>query len=506
MDRPLNTNTRSKPLIEVKDLVKDFPGTRALDHIDFVIHSGEIHALCGENGAGKSVFVKILSGEHRPTQGTILLEGQEYVPSSPADAERRGIVRVAQEPALVPELTVAENTFLGHLPKKPLTGVDWKRLHEEAEKVYARLGISIDTHVKAGGVSVAHQQVVCIAAALVHDAQLLILDEPTSTITEVETQALFRVMRKLRDEGVAVLFITHRLEEVFQIADRVSIFRDGQFMGNMPIGEATRDKVVRLMVGRDVLVQKLVGDGQGQRKILELQRLSLRGQYSDISLSLHCGEILTLAGLTGSGRTPIAQTIFGALTPDSGQIFVDGSAVELRSPRDAIRMGIGLAPEDRKQDAVAQSLSVKANLCVLKLEELSQMGFVRTGEERELAETMVKKLSIHTAGIENAAGNLSGGNQQKVVLGRWLAQEPRILIVDEPTRGIDVGAKAEIHRLLRGLASNGMAILMISSELPEILSVSDRVIVLHEGRITGEYTHEEVTEEKVVANASGVVS
>lgn len=496
--------TNSDSLATVTGLVKDFPGTRALDHVDFALGRGEIHALCGENGAGKSVFVKILSGEYHADEGQILFDGLPYKPSTPAAAERIGIVRVAQEPALVPGLSVAENTYLGHLPRKRSGLVEWKQLARDAAAQFERLGIPIDVHAKANSLSVAQQQVVCIAAALVHDAKLLILDEPTSTITEVETRALFRIMKTLKEADVSILFISHRLEEVFQISDVVTVFRDGQNMGTSPTGDVSRDEIVRRMVGRDVLVQKLSGDTSPGEEVLAVRNLTKAGFYEDISFELHQGEVLTLAGLTGSGRTSVAQTLFGVMQPDTGQILLDGKQITIASPTEAIRLGIGLAPEDRKLDALALSLSVRQNLTVLLLDQLSTYAWMRRADENQAAREMVRQVDVRTSGVNQSVGNLSGGNQQKVVLGRWLLKNPRILIVDEPTRGIDVGAKSEIHKLMRRLAAGGMAIIMISSELPEVLSVSDRVIVLHEGRVTGRHTHAHVTEEKIVANASGV--
>ena len=429
--------------------------------------------------------------------------GRPYSPRSPSAAESLGVVRVAQEPATVPSLSVAENTYLGHLPRSRGV-VDWPRLFRLADASYQRLNIPIDVRAPAAGLSMAQQQLVVIAAALVHEARLLIMDEPTSTITEHETEALFRIMRHLRDTGVAILFISHRLEEVFTIADRVTVMRDGRVVTTLDVAAADPARLVKSMVGRNLSGNRLASKRPPGEPVLEARAIRRAGAFEDISFTLHAGEIVGLTGFVGAGRTEVARALFGADRLDGGLILIDGQPIVLRSPIDGIRLGIGLVPEDRRSDALALNLSVLSNLSLLALRLLSRFGSVRPRAERGLVARLSAELEICPSDPTVEASALSGGNQQKVVIGRWLARRPRVLLLDEPTRGIDVGAKAEVHRLIRALADDGMAVLMISSELPEVLRVPDRLLVMREGRLLAEFRQAEATEEAVIRAASGL--
>jgi ABC-type sugar transport system ATPase subunit len=499
------TPVRDTSLLEIRGLSKQFGPTRALDDVSVTLRAGEIRALLGENGAGKSTLVKIISGEYPYRDGSISLDGEPYRPRSPVEAEKRGIVRVAQEPSTVPDLTVAENTFLGHLQHRRGV-IRWGRLQADARALYDRLGIPIDISARAASLSLAQQQLVAIASALVHDARLLIMDEPTSTISETETRALFVLLRQLRDSGVSILFISHRLHEVFELAEQVTVMRDGRVVGERVATHTSPAELVSLMVGRGLERPAPRSEGSLGPPVLEVRNLSRRGAFRGVSFEIAPGEIVGVAGLTGSGRSELARAIFGAEPAESGSVLVGGKPVTLKTPRDAIAAGIGYVPEDRKLDGLALSLPVRVNVSVLRLKSISRFGFVRRGVERLLATRLVEQLDVRPRNPEARARTLSGGNQQKVVIGRWLAESLRILLMDEPTRGVDVGAKAEIHKLMRALAEEGMAILMISSEMDEIIAVPDRVIVMHEGVVTGEFSREAVTEEAIVSAASGLAS
>ena len=501
-----------QPLLRMEGISKQFPGVQALKSVSLEVYPGECLALVGENGAGKSTLMKILSGVYEPDEGHILLEGRPVTLSNPHQAQQLGISIIYQEFNLFPNLTVEENIFIGREPSA--SGfVRWSSLRQAATELLGRLGVQLDPAAVVRDLSVAQQQMVEIAKALSYNSRIVIMDEPTSALTEAEVAALLDIIRGLKAQGLGIIFISHRLEEVFAISDRITVLRDGQNVGDLITAQATPEQVVQLMVGRRLedLFQK--EDSQvSERPVLEVRGLSRTGTrrdpsaivLKDISFQVRAGEIVGLAGLVGSGRTELVRAIFGADHYDSGEILIDGQPVTIRSPQDAIRLGIGLVPEDRKQQALVLELAVRENISLAALSRICRGGFVRLAEERRLAQSFVNALQIRTPGLEQKVRNLSGGNQQKVVLAKWLALEPKILLVDEPTRGVDIGAKAEVHHLLSQLAQRCVAILMISSELPEILGMSDRVLVMRRGMIAGELSRAEATQEKIMALATGL--
>jgi inositol transport system ATP-binding protein len=495
------------PLLKVSSISRRFPGVQALDGVSLEVMAGEVHGLLGENGAGKSTLLKILSGADRPDAGTIEYMGQTLRLDSPHHGQSLGIVTIYQEVSLFPSLSVAENIFIGRQPGRARL-IDWRRMREQCRALTDRLGLALDPAQPVSTLSVAEQQMVEIARALSMDSRLIIMDEPTSALSDTEVRRLFQIINDLKAQGIGIVFVTHRLEEVPEICDRVTVLRDGRKVGEGAVGELDTGAIIRMMVGRDV--DKLFkrrerrAPGKVALAVHGLTRLgggsdAHRAVLDDISFSLRAGEILGLAGLVGAGRTDLARAIFGADPIDRGRIEIDGKPAAIASPVDAIGHGIGLLPEDRKQQALFLNLAVRTNFSIAALGKLLRWKlFVSDSEELRLMERYRKSLNIRMAGPEQVVANVSGGNQQKVVLARWLALEPKVLIVDEPTRGIDVAAKAEVHQLLDEMAAGGMAIIVISSELPEILAVSDRIITMREGAITGEIAGDEGTEEKLM--------
>jgi len=501
-----------QPLLQMIGIDKQFPGVHALEVVSLVAYPAECMALLGENGAGKSTLVKILSGVYPADAGTILIDGAEVHPHSPHHAQSLGVSIIYQEFNLFPNLSVEENIFIGREPNNA-GFVQRRTLQTEAQAILDQLGVDLDPRSIVRNLSVAQQQMVEIAKALSLNAKIVIMDEPTSALSDTEVRALFRIITGLKEQGLAVIFISHRLEEIFEICDRITVLRDGCKAGDLVTRESSPEEVVQLMVGRSVedLYSKSESTESGQ-SVMTVRGLSRRGTASDasrvvlndISLELRAGEILGLSGLVGSGRTELARALFGADPFDSGEILIDGQPVRIHSPQDAIDNGIALVPEDRKLQALVLLLTLRENVSLPSLSRLSRFGFVRRDQERELAAKYIDTLSIRTPSQNQKVMNLSGGNQQKVVLAKWLAREPRILIVDEPTRGIDIGAKAEVHELLTTLADSGVAVLMISSELPEILHMSDRIAVMREGRIAGELSRAEATQERIMELSTGV--
>lgn len=494
-------------LLNVSGVTKEFPGVLALKNVSLSVAKGEVHGLLGENGAGKSTLIKILSGAYKPDSGIIEFNGQTVRVENPHHAQKLGIVTIYQEFNLVPSLTIAENVFIGREPGAQ-GFVNWTKLRESTRELLDRLGIALDPMTLVRDLSVAEQQMVEIARALSMQSQLIIMDEPSSALSETEVRRLFDLIRELRSQGISVIFVTHRLEEVMQICDRITVLRDGRNVGSASVKDITTADIIRMMVGRsmDELFQRTGASRHGDA-VLRVRNLSRTGNsqdphamvLQDINFEVHAGEILGIAGLVGAGRTELARAIFGADPFASGIIEIEGRPVRIRSPRDAIRHGIGLVPEDRKQQALFLALAVRENTSMASLDRLLRWGlFVRRNDEDRLMEQYREALNIRMSSPEQKVANLSGGNQQKVVIARWLALKPKVLIVDEPTRGIDVAAKAEVHMLLNELAHSGIAVVMISSELPEILGMSDRIITLREGRLTGEVTRAEATEEKLM--------
>lgn len=498
----------SEALLTVSGLTKRFPGVIALGGVSLNVGHGEVHALLGENGAGKSTLLKILSGAQQPDDGTIHFDGRQVRIANPQAAQEYGIVTIYQEFNLVPQLTIAENVFIGREPQRgPF--IDWRKMMRDTRVLLDRIGLPLDPGRTVRTLSVAEQQMVEIARALSMRSRVIIMDEPTSALSENEVTKLLTIVRDLRADGLSIIFVTHRLDEVMAVCDRFTVLRDGQNAGAGAVCDVTVDEIIRLMVGRDVDAlfarRDSEPDASGE-EALRVEHLSRKGDgrdphavvLDDISLSVRRGEILGIAGLVGAGRTELARAIFGADPIDVGKIFVGGKQVRIRAPHNAIKLGIGLAPEDRKQQALFLALAIKANISMATLDRLSTGFFVNEKAELAQVEEFRKALNIRMASPEQRVVLLSGGNQQKVVLARWLALRPRILIVDEPTRGIDVAAKAEVHQLLYDMARSGIAVIAISSELPEILTISDRIVTMRAGRINGEILRRDATEEKLM--------
>jgi rhamnose transport system ATP-binding protein len=462
---------------------------------------GEVHALVGENGAGKSTLVKILAGVHQPDSGTIWLDGEETTIHGPAQSRALGLAVVHQEPRLFPDLTVAENVFIGHAPRGTF-GVDWGAMRRDAKAIFDGLGVRMDVGAVVRGLSMADQQLIEIAKALSFDARVLILDEPTASLSAHEVERLFAIVRQTRDRGVAVLFVSHRLEEVFDLCDRATVFRDGRHVITAATSALTTADLVRHMVGRTVSLFPKVESSIGE-VLLEVRHLSRETTFRDVSFSVRAGEIVGMAGLVGAGRTEVARVLFGIDRPADGEVLLDGRPVTFDSPSAAMRAGIAYVPEDRHQDGLVLDFSIASNVSLPILPRLFPGLFVRGPAERITASRYVDQLQIRTTGVGQQVAALSGGNQQKVVLAKWLATEPRILILDEPTRGIDIGAKVEVHRIISELAASGLGILLISSDLPEVLAMSDRILVMHEGLITAEIERADASEERVMFAATG---
>jgi ABC-type sugar transport system ATPase subunit len=489
--------TEVSPVFRLEGVTKRFGGVVAVEDVAFDLQPGEVHALVGENGAGKSTLMKIVDGLYGPDEGTLEVGGEAASFSSPREAEASGIAMIPQELDLFPELSVAENLFVGR--KRPRTGwggLDWETMRGEARKRLDDLGVGLDA------TSVAEQQIVAIARALVGEAQAVIMDEPTSSLTERETRQLFGIIEDLTAEGVGVVYISHRLEEIFEISDRITVLRDGHHIKTAPATELDAEELVRLMVGRPLNELFTRSQSSPGETVLEVRGLTRDGEFEGVDLALRRGEILGLAGLVGAGRTELAQSIFGIRHPDSGGIFVDGKEARIHSPQTAMERGIFLVPEERRSQGLILPFSIKNNITLSILDRISRLGFV-SRSERGIADRFMGELSIRGAEVSAPVNRLSGGNQQKVVVAKSLAREPNVLLLDEPTRGVDVGAKSEIYRLMDDLAKEGKAILLISSELEEVLSMADRVVVMREGRISGEFSRREATQESVMTAATG---
>jgi ABC-type sugar transport system ATPase subunit len=495
----------TEPILEAEHIDKRFPGVHALDDVSLSVLPGEIHAVIGENGAGKSTLMKILAGAYTPDQGTIRVDGQQVTIDSPRGAQLLGISTIYQELNLVDALSVGENIFLGDLPTKSSTDwqVDWPAVWRRSSELLERVGSRDNPRTLVRNLSVAQKQMVEIARALARNVRVLILDEPTSSLTERETEKLFEIIALLRSRGVGIIYISHRLGEVFRIAERVTVLRDGKLVGTLPIEEASEDLLVRMMVGRDLSRLFTQAHPPDAPVRLAVRGLSRRGVLHDVSFSVRGGEIVGLAGLVGAGRTELARCLFGADRIDSGEIVLDGAPVSIRTPGHAVDLGIALVPEDRKLQALILGMGVRENMSLPVLDRLGSPLVPSRSQERALVGSYIKSLSIRTPHMEQRVAALSGGNQQKVVIARWLATKPKVLILDEPTRGIDVGAKAEVHALIARLAEQGVAILMISSELPEILGMSHRILVMRGGRIVADIPREAASEESIMAAATG---
>ena len=475
------------PILEMRGITKRFPGVLALDHVDLTVYPGQVLALVGENGAGKSTLMKVLSGVHQMDEGEILMEGKSVKIENPLASQLMGISIIYQELSVLDNMNIAENIFLGREKRSGKVFVDKKAMHAEARRLLDEVGLDMDTHTMAGELSTAQKQMIEVAKALSFNSKIIIMDEPTSSLTETETDILFGIIRKLREKGVAIVFISHKLAEIFAITDEVAILRDGVSAGRMVTEGCTENDIIKAMVGRDVddLYAKQaapIGD-----VVLEVKNLSTKGFLKDINFQLRAGEILGFAGLVGAGRSEVMRAVFGIDPKETGEVYIKGKKTDIKTPRDAMLQGMGFVPEDRKLQGLVLGMSVGRNTTLAALKSVAnKAGFINHKQEKEMADKFVKALEVKTPSNEQLVKNLSGGNQQKVVIAKWLANNPDILILDEPTRGIDVGAKKEIHQLMSDLANQGVAIIMISSELPEVLGMSDRVVVMHEGRIKGE--------------------
>jgi rhamnose transport system ATP-binding protein len=490
------------PRISLAGISKRFAATAALTDVSLDLLPGEVHALVGENGAGKSTLVKILAGVHQPDAGEIRLDGTAIQITGPAHSRSLGIAVVHQEPRLFPDLTVAENVFIGHAPSGPLGSIDWRGMRRAAQALFAELDVQFDVGAPVRGLSMADQQLIEIAKALSVEASVLVLDEPTASLSAHEVERLFTIVRRLRDRGVAILFVSHRLDEVFALCDRATVFRDGRHVVTAATAGLTTADLIRHMVGRTVSLFPKVDNPIGD-VLLEVRRLTRVGVFRDISFAVRAGEILGLAGLVGAGRTEVARVLFGIDRRDSGEVLLDGKPVDYSSPSAAMNGGIAYLPEDRHQEGLVLDFSIAHNVSLPILPRLFPRLLVRESAEREVAREHTAQFNVRMTGVDQEVGALSGGNQQKVVLAKWLASGPRVLILDEPTRGIDIGAKVEVHRLIAELAARGLAIILISSDLPEVLAMSDRIVVLHEGRLTAEIAKAEATSERVMFAATG---
>ncbi|GAA1885818.1 sugar ABC transporter ATP-binding protein [Streptomyces durmitorensis] len=492
-------------VLSVASLTKTFPGVRALDAVDFTARSGEVHALIGENGAGKSTLIKVLTGVYAPDTGNLTFNNRQVAFATPLEAQHAGISTIYQEVNLVPLMSVARNLFLGREPRGRLGLIDFRRMHREANEALRRLGITVDVRRPLRELGVGTQQMVALARAVSVDAQVVIMDEPTSSLEPREVQTLFGVIRMLRDRGIAVIYVSHRLEELYEVCDTVTVLRDGKLVHTGPIAKLDRLHLVSLMLGREVGevreegATKFSGDhAPDTRPILQADNLTMRHHLHDVSVEIRPGEVVGLGGLLGSGRSETAKAIAGALAPDSGRVAIAGETIRTGSPPAAIRAGISLLPEDRKAEGIVPGLSVRENIALAALPRLSRFGLVDESAIDAIVDTFMKRLRIKASGPHQKVGELSGGNQQKVLLARWLAMNPKVLLLDEPTRGIDIGAKAEVQKLIDELANDGLAVLLISSDMEELIEGSDRVIVLKDGTVIEELTGPQVTEDALM--------
>ena len=493
----------SERVVEMRNITKTFPGMKALDNVSFTIRSGEIHALMGENGAGKSTLMRILSGEETATNGSIYINGQKVDISDPVKARSMGISLIHQEIALIPELTVAQNIFFGKEPRAVIPFfVNKKKMIHDAQDVIDRLGLNIDVKKKVSSLTVSEQQMIEIAKSLESNAWLIIMDEPTSSLTEREKDKLFEIAEKLRKRNMSIVYISHRMQEIFHICDKITILRDGKLVGTEVIGDVSENKIISMMIGREL---NNIFDRQPLelgKPLLEVRNLSKRGVFKDISFTIREHEVMGFAGLVGAGRTEIARCICGLDTPDSGEIFINGRKISVKEPSDALKQGIAYVPEDRKRDGFVPLMSICENVSMSSYQKISRAGVINNSEQKNLVNTYIKQLRIKTTSMKKNVVELSGGNQQKVSLANRLAVNPSILILDEPTRGIDIGAKAEIHQLIAEIARKNVAIMLISSEMPELIGCADSIAVLREGTMTGLLNHEEATQASIMSYAA----
>ena len=494
-----NTTPNKAPYLEMKGITKRFPGVLALDDVDFSVELGKVIALVGENGAGKSTLMKILAGVYEKDQGEIFIEGNLVDIQDPLSARNLGVRVIYQELMDIGNMDIAENIFIGREKRKGIF-VDKNAMHEEAKGLLKRVALNVDTRTQVAKLSIAQRQMLEVAKALSLDAKVIIMDEPTSSLTETETKVLFGIIQRLKEDNVAVIFISHRMEEIVHISDEVAVLRDGKMVGKLAKEEIEEQRIINMMVGREISDIFAKEDAEITDIALEVKDLNT-DFLKDINFHVRKGEVLGFAGLVGAGRSEVMRAVFGIDKKESGQIYIHGEKVEIKSTVDALKHGMGLVPENRKEEGLVLGMAVKENISLASLKKLSQFNFINKKQEAKLADDYIKSFQIRTPSQEQLVQNLSGGNQQKVVISKWMAMEPDILILDEPTRGIDVGAKKEIHLLMSRLAKQGVAVIMISSELPEIIGMSDRIVVMHEGRIKGEITQENASQENIMKMA-----
>lgn len=490
--------------VRMEKISKDFPGVKALEDVSLTINAGEIHAIVGENGAGKSTLIKILMGVYQKTSGEIYIEGKKVDISDPIASRKLGLSAVYQDVTIAKHLTVAENFFLGRIPRTKLGLVRWRYMNEQTQKVLDELNINVNSHSMVYRLSVAQQEMVVIAKKFFDKSRLIIFDEPTALLANEEVDQLFRIIRKLKEGGAAIIYISHRLEEIFELCEMVTVLKDGKWVDTLPVAKTNEDELVSKMVGRNIADMYSIKHFEMGETVLEVKNLTKKGSFENINFELHKGELLGFFGLVGSGRTEIMRAIFGADQYDSGEILVHGALCSIKSPTDAIKYGIGLLPEDRKTQGLTLQTSVKENINLASYNKVSTAGFINLGKEKQRSAEYVNKLRIVTPGIYQKVVNLSGGNQQKVVISKWLCKDSSIFIFDEPTVGIDVGAKTEIYKLLQALLKAGNAVIMISSYLPEVMGIADNIIIISEGRQTGIISRNEFGDEKLLKMASGI--
>lgn len=495
----------NKNTLRMTNISKSFAGVHALRGVQLELHSGEVHALLGENGAGKSTLVKVITGVHQPDTGEIYLNDRRIHLGDPREAAAQGISAIYQELSIFPDLDIAENIFVGRRPTLVSGLVDWRKIYREAEQLLSSLGVRLNLKTKARYLSIAQQQMIEIARALSVNARILVMDEPTSALTLNEVADLFLIVRRLRETGTAILFISHRLEELFEIADKVTVLRDGGYVDTRAMDDVTQEDLIRMMVGRTIKDLFPKKDVEAGEVVLRVKNLTRKGIFKNVSFELRKGEILGIAGLVGAGRTEVSQAIFGVAPADEGTIEIEGQSVRITNPGQAMQHGLALVPEDRQQHGLVLPMDITENVTLPILSHFSSRGRLIMKGARQAAYEASSRLEVKATTVWQKARELSGGNQQKVVLAKWLSTNPRILILDEPTRGIDIGTKAAVHRLMSELAAQGIAILMISSELPEILGMSDRILVMHEGRVTGLFSRSEATQEKIMLAATQAV-
>lgn len=492
-------------LLDIKDLEKTFPGVRALKGVNLSVNKGEVHALMGENGAGKSTLIKVLTGIYQKDDGVILFDGEEINAKTPIEANEKGISTIYQELNLVLFQTVYENLFLGREPRTKFGNIDRKKMITEAERILKDLGINIDVTRSLNTYSTAVQQMVAIARAISINTKLVIMDEPTSSLDAQEVKILFGIIRQLKNQGISVIFISHKLDEIFEICDRLTVFKDGEYIGDYNIKELDQFKLISLMVGRDAVKLERKKEGyrfKDEKEIISIKNVKQGMRINGIDIDIKQGEVVGLAGLLGSGRTELAQILFGINSMDDGEIFWYENPAKINTPTDAIKKGMGFCTEDRKTEGIIPHLSVRENITIALLPKISKFGFVNVKEQNEIVKTYIERLKIKTPTPEQAICNLSGGNQQKVLLARWMCMNPKLIIMDEPTRGIDVGAKGEIEQLIQELSDNGISVLMISSEIAEIERNCDRVIIMREGKKIGQLIGDDISHERIVKTIS----